>query len=376
MKIGKVLGWSACLAAGVMAAFAAAAAIFLRTSPQFGNRSSPERLHAYSHSDNYRDGRFVNPIPTPMNDRIDKLVPMMFRYFFTEVPDKIPDSPLPMDKVDPALVADRDTAIARVTWFGHSACLLEVDGRKILFDPMFGQAPAPLSFLASKRFNPELPIEVERLPRIDAVLISHDHYDHLDYGSILRLKGMVDRFYVPLGVGAHLAGWGVDTARIVEMNWGDSSGFGGIGIFCSPARHFSGRGLGDRFETLWASWVVKSRRKRIYFSGDTGYGPHFRAIGEAHGPFDFAMMECGQYNEQWPDIHMMAGETVKASMQLRAATVLPIHWGAFALSLHSWYDPIRAITAAARGKGLRIAAPKIGEPVPLEGPVPSDRWWP
>ncbi|MDB5105128.1 MAG: fold metallo-hydrolase [Fibrobacteres bacterium] len=372
-RLARILGIISLLAF----LFIAPIVIFLYAGPQFGGRPTADQKARFAATGHYRNGRFINQIPTDMSMRPDKMIPMMWHYFTTKVPDKIPDVPLPMMKVDPASVADRDSGIERLTWFGHSACLLETGGRKILFDPMFGDVPAPLPFLTTHRFNKELAIDPERLPRMDAVVISHDHYDHLDYGSILKLESKVDRFLVPLGVGAHLLRWGVEASRITELDWGDSATQAGFTFVCAPARHFSGRALRDASSTLWASWVVKAGAKRIYFSGDSGYGPHFAAIGRAYGPFDLVMMECGQYNEQWPAIHMVAGDAVKAVRELGGRLMLPIHWGAFALSLHSWYDPIRGATAKAGEMGVRITTPEIGEPVYYgTDKVPSEKWWP
>jgi L-ascorbate metabolism protein UlaG (beta-lactamase superfamily) len=334
-------------------------------------------LETYAATGHYRDGKFVNQVPTDMSMSLRRTVPLMYRYFTTPVADKAPAGPLPMKRPDPLALAQRDTSIDRLTWFGHSTCLLETGGRKILFDPMFGASPAPLPFLAGHRFNAEMPIVPEGLPRLDAVVISHDHYDHLDYGSILKLREKTDLFLVPLGVGAHLLRWGVAPDRIREFDWGDSASHAGFTFVCAPARHFSGRGLRDGSSTLWASWIVKTGRKRIYFSGDSGYGPHFQATGAAHGPFDLVLVECGQYNEDWAAIHMMPADAVKAAQELGGRLMVPIHWGAFALSLHAWYAPIRAVTAEARARNVRIAAPELGEAVNFaRDSVPDRQWWP
>jgi L-ascorbate metabolism protein UlaG (beta-lactamase superfamily) len=363
--------------AAILALLILSIAAFIWLSPQFGARPSPAQHTRYAATGHYSDGKFVNQLPTDMTMSLRKTAPLMYRYFTTPVQDKSPSGPLPMLRPDPLALAQRDTSIERLTWFGHSACLLETRGRKILFDPMFGDSPAPLPFLAAHRFNTDLPILPEALPRLDAVVISHDHYDHLDYGSILKLKDKTDLFLVPLGVGAHLLRWGVEPDRIRELDWGDSASQAGFTFVCAPARHFSGRGLRDGSSTLWASWIVKTGRKRIYFSGDSGYGPHFQAIGAAHGPFDLVLMECGQYNADWSEIHMVPADAVKAVQELGGRLMIPIHWGAFALSLHAWYAPIREVTAEARARNVRIAAPELGEAVYLDrDSVPDRQWWP
>ncbi len=363
--------------AGLAAAVLLAVWAFMAFSPQLGAEQGKGRSEAFEGTGHYAHGKFVNQVPTDMSMRIDRLVPMLRRYYLTSVPDKFPPGPLPMLRPDPAALASRDTAIARVTWFGHSACLLEIAGRKILFDPMFGQVPAPLPFLSTHRFNPVLPVDPDALPHLDAIVLSHDHYDHLDYGSILKLKGKTDRFFAPLGVGAHLERWGVDGQAIRELDWGDSTAFAGIGFICAPARHFSGRGLRDNSATLWASWIIKAGGKTIYFSGDSGYGPHFREIGRRYGPFDFAMIECGQYDAQWPAIHMRAAEAVQAAREIGTKLMMPIHWAAFALALHPWYEPARTITEKAKAAGMPVVIPELGEAVPLDGgKLPDAVWWP
>jgi L-ascorbate metabolism protein UlaG (beta-lactamase superfamily) len=241
---------------------------------------------------------------------------------------------------------------------------------------MLGDTPAPHPWLGSKRYNPTLPLAIEKLPHLDAVVISHDHYDHLDYGSIVKLKDKVDRFYVPLGVAAHLVRWGVPSDSITELNWWEEQNVDGFTFICTPARHFSGRGLFDGFQTLWASWVIKTTNTSIYFSGDSGYGPHFKEIGEKYGPFDLTMLECGQYNERWTDIHMMPEETVQASVDLKSKLLMPIHWGAFTLALHSWADPVDRVTFTAHKLNIPITTPRLGEPVLLhQAEFPDDEWW-
>lgn len=377
MKLLRLLKLLTLSAAALLAAFIVVVWGFMVFSPQFGAIQSAGRVQAFKATGHYADGKFLNEVPTDMSMRMDRIVPMLRRYYLTSVADKFPPGPLPMVRPDSAALGLRDTNIARVTWFGHSACLLEVAGRKILFDPMFGQVPAPLPFLSTARFNPVLPIEPEALPHLDAIILSHDHYDHLDRGSILKLIGKTDRFYAPLGVGAHLELWGVDGNRIRELDWGDSTGFADVSLFCMPARHFSGRALRDNSATLWASWVIKAGGRTIYFSGDSGYGPHFREIGRRHGPFDLALVECGQYDAHWPAIHMRAEEAVQAARELGAKLMIPIHWGAFALALHSWYEPAQSVSEKARVAGMPVAIPRIGEAVPFGGgALPDSVWWP
>jgi L-ascorbate metabolism protein UlaG (beta-lactamase superfamily) len=242
---------------------------------------------------------------------------------------------------------------------------------------MFGDVPAPHPWLGKHRFSKSLPIEIEKLPQIDAVILSHDHYDHLDYGSITKLKSKVNQFFTPLGVGSHLTEWGIDSSKVKELDWWDEVQYGDFTFACTPAQHFSGRRMGDRGATLWASWVIKTAENSIFFSGDSGYNAHFKEIGEKYGPFDFAMIECGQYNEQWKQIHMMPEQTVLAGIDLKAKLIMPIHWAAFKLAFHTWTDPIERVTKKAKEMNMPIATPMIGEPILIDkqNQFPHSDWW-
>jgi L-ascorbate metabolism protein UlaG (beta-lactamase superfamily) len=252
---------------------------------------------------------------------------------------------------------------------------VELAGKNILLDPMLSIEMGPVKWATPNRYNPTLPISPDKLPPIDAVLISHDHYDHLDYQTIQRIKHKVTKFYVPLGIGPHLRAWGVAPERIVEMNWGDEAQLDGLTIVSTPSRHFSGRGLTNRNSTLWTSWVMKSAKNRVFYSGDGGYGPHFSAIGAAHGPFDLAVMECGQYDRQWADIHMLPEQSVQAARDVRGKVMLPVHWGAYTEAHHDWNEPVTRATAEAARLGQPITTPRLGEPVTLGTELPSTRWW-
>jgi len=261
-----------------------------------------------------------------------------------------------------------------ITWYGHSALLLEMEGKRILLDPMFGAYSSPVSFFG-KRFAYQSPIDINAFTNIDAVILSHDHYDHLDYVSILKLKDHVKHFYVPLGVGSHLQYWGVNAANITELDWWGTTEAGDFSFTAAPARHFSGRGIRDRNKTLWASWIIKGKYNKIYFSGDGGYGAHFKEIGERYGPFDFTLMECGQYNEKWANIHMMPEQTLQANIDLRGKAMMPVHWGAFALAVHPWREPAERLLKAAALHEVRVAYPFIGQRFSINEPLPAIKWW-
>jgi len=293
-------------------------------SPQLGATVRGESLKRLQMSENVRDGRFRNSVATRMDTSEDGSFGAIVD-FFKGSTDRTPAGSMSTTSLSSESVTGEEGL--KVTWLGHSTCLIEIDGRLILTDPMFGERASPFRFLVAKRFPSKLPIEIEELPKLDAVLISHDHYDHLDYGSIRKLRTKTARFYVPLGVGAHLKKWGVPGQQIVELNWWEERAEGPLTFVATPARHFSGRGLRDRNRTLWASWVIMGSQGRVFFGGDSGYFDGFRKIGELYGPFDITMLESGAYNQAWADIHMMPEETVPAPRDLKGELLFPIHWG-------------------------------------------------
>ncbi|PVY39736.1 MBL fold metallo-hydrolase [Pontibacter virosus] len=348
---------------------------FMHLSPQFGGEAKGERLKLIQASPNYEDGIFHNPVPTNMEISFGGYVKMINSRLFDKTENQSPDWPIPVEKIDPTQLASAQDTATVLTWFGHSTFLIELDGMRLLVDPMLGDRASPLSFLGPKRFTDELPITVEDLPFIDAVLISHDHYDHLDYGSIKKLAAKTGHFYVSLGVGAHLERWDIPAEKITELDWWDEAELAGIKFVATPARHFSGRGISDRMKTLWTSWVIQGKTEKIFFSGDTGYFDGFKEIGNRYGPFDITLLECGQYNELWQSIHMMPEETVQAHLDLKGKLMMPIHWGAFALALHSWTDPIERVTKKAKEMNVPMTTPRIGEPVILKRQFPQSNWW-
>lgn len=337
--------------------------LFINLSPEFGGKHSDQDKKRYAKSLHYKDQKFKNLTPTNMDMSFGQMMGSL-RDFIKGTPNDKPNFDLPVKHID-SIDLVQNNGVNRLIWFGHSTFLLQLDNKNILIDPMLGNVPAPHPWLGGNRYSKSLPIEIEKMPRIDAILISHDHYDHLDYGSIQKLSEKTNQFLVPLGVGAHLKEWGVPTHKIEEFDWWKELTYEHIKFVFTPSRHFSGRGLVDRNSTLWGSWVIKGSDNNLYFSGDSGYGPHFKEIGTKFGPFDFAMMECGQYNEKWADIHMMPEETVQASIDVKAKIAMPIHWGAFTLALHEWTDPVDRFTSESNKKGVNILTPKIGETIDL-----------
>ncbi|MCM3629671.1 MBL fold metallo-hydrolase [Paenibacillus glycanilyticus] len=368
-----ILIWIAVLAVIVLLV-----ALFLKISPVFGGKPGEQTLARMKKSPHYEKGKFVNTLPSSMSMSLRENLELLMEFARGNKGAK-PAKALAVEPISPQSLRENARQAggkAKITWFGHSALLLELDGKKLLLDPMLGRAPSPVPWIGGKRFSSALPIEIEELPAIDAVLLSHDHYDHLDYGSIKRLKDKVGRFFVPLGVAAHLERWGVAPDRIEEFNWWEEVVWEGIRMACTPARHFSGRGMTGRNGTLWCSWVLHGKAARIFFSGDSGYGPHFRQIGEQYGPFDLTLMECGQYDPRWAAIHMMPEESVQAHLDVKGELMIPIHWGAFRLAMHDWSDPVERAVKKARELRAKIATPRIGEPVRIGTETyPTAEWW-
>ncbi len=344
----------------------------------FGADPSGERMERIRRSPNFVDGVFTNPVAadrTPSGSLL-KFLPTYFRK--EERARRTPAGTVP---VHPTTVADLAVPAAsglRLTWMGHSSVLAEIDGHRVLFDPVWSERCSPFAFAGPKRLHP-VPVPLAEVGRPDVVVISHDHYDHLDMATVRSLARTGTRFAVPLGVGAHLEHWGVRADRITELDWHESAVVGDLTLTATPARHFCGRALRNTQHTLWASWVVAGPEHRIFHSGDTGYFPGFADIGEQYGPFDATMVQIGAYSEFWPDIHMTPEEGVRAHADLQGeaarGVMLPIHWGTFNLAPHSWEEPVEGTVAAAGRLGARVAAPTPGQPFEPAGGLPSDPWW-
>jgi L-ascorbate metabolism protein UlaG (beta-lactamase superfamily) len=325
----------------------------------FGADPGGARMRRIRNSPNFADGVFQNP-ETARTRPDGSMLEFAKVYFRSEErAHRSPTGTVPVHATTLADLARPAATGLRLTWMGHSSVLAEIDGHRVLH-------PVPLPLAA--------------LGPVDVVVISHDHYDHLDMPTIKALAGTDTVFAVPLGVGAHLEHWGISVDRIRELDWQESTKVGGITLTATPARHFCGRGLRNTQHTLWASWVAEGEAHRIYHSGDTGYFQGFKDIGAAHGPFDATMIQIGAYSDFWPDIHMTPQEGMRSHLDLQggepSGVMLPIHWGTFNLSTHAWSDPGEGTLAAARAVGARVALPRPGEPFePTAGAVPSEPWW-
>lgn len=289
-------------------------------------------------------------------------------------PDQEPAAPLPMVGPEDRTFDTPPESGLRITWLGHSTLIVEIDGARILTDPVWAERASPSKWAGPARFHAP-PIALKDLPPIDAIILSHDHYDHLDMDAIRTLgKDTNIPFYAPLGVGAHIRGWGVPTERVTELAWWEKVSVKGVQLVATPARHFSGRGLLDRNKTLWTSWAMVGPEHRVYFSGDTGPTKYFKEIGDKLGPFDVTMLEVGAWNAAWGDIHLGPYEAAKAHLQLRGKSMLPVHWGTFPLANHAWYQPAVVLAEEAEKLGITLLTPGIGGQV--EPPATDKPWWP
>lgn len=359
-----------------------------RLGPRVGTSPSAQlRAARIASSPQSRDGRFLNVEPMVMK------VGAMVQGLFTRSRQSVPSHVLPV--VRPSDVRLTDPAHApRVTWFGHSSLRLEIGGLDILIDPVWGERASPVSWAGPRRWYAP-PTALDDLPLPDVVVISHDHYDHLDQHTIVTLavrhaqqrtaNGAMQRgsralrFLVPLGVGAHLEHWGIAPEQITECDWWESQQIGGVTFTCAPARHASGRSLLDRDATLWASWAITTSAHRVFYSGDSGMTSLFHDIGERLGPFDLTLMQIGAYGQGWPTVHLLPEQAVTAQEALRGRAMLPVHWGLFNLAYHSWDDPIERLQAAHTGsralRDLPLLTPRPGETIGLDGAGATRAWW-
>ena len=382
--------------------------------PVFGKAPAGPRLQRVRQSKHYKDNHFENLVPTSVTLKGASLFKML-REYRNRPASTTPEHRIPSVRTDLRTLPDDKVSIV---WFGHSSYLLKVKGTTILVDPVFSGNASPVSFMAKAYPGTEVYTAAD-MPEIDILLLTHDHYDHLDYPTILQLMPVVKKYCTSLGVGAHLESWGVAAEKIVELDWWEGWSVKADGIAAAvaeggiagaaavegdvftftatPARHFSGRSF-KRGGTLWSSFVLKTAGYSLFLGGDSGYEEHFKAIGDRFGPFDLAVLECGQYGKNWPYIHMIPEQTVQAALDLRAAALLPVHWSKFTLSLHPWNEPIRRVVAAAGAmatgamgdaagaveaagdaaaaveKRFSLATPMIGQPVVVGGPYPDARW--
>lgn len=338
----------------------------------FGARPTGERLELMKKSKNFRDGQFQNFSPTPALVEGYSQTGVLFDFLFRKKDRAVPDKSIPAIITNlKALPQEQNLLI----WFGHSSYLLQLEGKTLLVDPVLSGYAAPFSWM-NKAFKGTSTYKVEDLPPIDYLLISHDHYDHLDYDTMKKLKGKVGKIICGLGVGAHLEKWGYAPSQLIEKDWGDKVVLDNqLTLYFTPARHFSGRSL-SRNNTLWTSYVVETPSKKIFIGGDSGYDKHFAAICKQFGGFDLAILENGQYNEAWRYIHTMPEEFLQVSKDLKAKRTFPVHSGKFDLGGHAWDEPLSRITELNKQDNQVLITPMIGQVVELDNENQVfQRWW-
>jgi L-ascorbate metabolism protein UlaG (beta-lactamase superfamily) len=341
-------------------------ALIVMVSTQLKSTSSAQSRSVLS-----LDNDLKNRIQVTKGGRFEQ-VRIMLDFFFNKPADTVPSTVIPVQIITKQqLMAAANNTVYRL---GHSTVLMKLHDAFWLTDPMFSERASPVQFAGPKRFHAP-PVSIDELPPIKGVIISHDHYDHLDHVSILKLVGKTEYFLTPLGVGNILVNWGVPAAKVRQLDWWQEIDIGEVRLVAAPAQHFSGRSPFKRNQTQWASWVILADKQRLFFSGDSGYFDGFKIIGDKYGPFDLTMLETGAYNENWPEVHMHPEESMHAHRDLRGRFLLPIHNGTFDLSMHSWHEPLDRIVALGNVQSIPVITPVMGEPVSLSSTKVWRHWW-
>jgi L-ascorbate metabolism protein UlaG (beta-lactamase superfamily) len=340
----------------------------------FGSKSQGLRLERVHASPRFIKGLFRNTAPVGVGLKRGHVV-STFKDFAFGGQTRVPPRPLPSLDPRERWMKPVETGL-RATWLGHSTVLLEIDGYRVLTDPVWGERVSPVSFAGPKRFQP-VPVAVAALPPLDVVVISHDHYDHLDYPTILALAKTNVPFVTALGIGAHLEAWGVPAARITELDWWESWRLpaGDLTVTAAPSQHFSGRSATTRNATLWSSLVVRTPKHGVFFSGDTGLTPEYGEIAGRLGPFDLVMLEVGAFHPAWGDIHLGPENALEALGLLGGGAFLPVHWGTFNLAIHAWDDPAETLLRTAPAKGVHLVMPQLGDPIEPSRVEKVEPWW-
>lgn len=344
--------------------------IFLQ-QPQFGTVAKGELLKKILRSQYYKNNQFQNMNPTPQFTDGASVPKVMKQFFFERNPRNKPSEPLPTAKHN---IKDLPANENLLVWFGHSSYLLQVDGKRFLVDPVMSGHASPVKFTTPAFAGTDV-YNTNDLPHIDFLVLTHDHYDHLDYQTIKEVRSKVGHVITGLGTGSHLLRWGYSPSIITELDWNEEHQLeNGFTLHTTTARHFSGRSF-KRNSSLWLAMLLTTPSKKIYIGGDSGYDVHFKSIGEKVGSIDLAILENGQYNRYWKHIHMMPEEVVQAAIDLRAKKLLPVHWGKFALAMHAWDEPIKRVVKEAGRKEIELLHPMIGDVLNLDAPAVQERWW-
>ena len=340
--------------------------VFVMTCTLLNHKSAAQARSALS-----LESDLKNPVMVTKGGRLEQ-ARIMWDFFFNKPADTRPSGDIPLQAVTRArLQAAPNNTVYRL---GHSTVLMKLDDEFWITDPIFSKRSSPVQFAGPERFHAP-PISIDQLPPIKGVIVSHDHYDHLDHDSIMKLAEKTDYFLTPLGVGDILIDWGVAAAKVRQLDWWQETEVGGVHFVATPAQHFSGRGLFSRNRTQWASWVILAAGQRVFFSGDSGYFNGFRRIGEKYGPFDLTLLETGAYNKNWPNVHMHPEESIQAHLDLNGTLLLPIHNATFDLSMHSWREPFDRMVALGSAHGIPVITPLMGEPVSMHSAKSRQQWW-
>lgn len=338
--------------------------------PKFGRRPLGNRFDNIKHTSNFKNGQFQNVSITPDLAEGANYYTVLKEFFFGKSKRNVPKGLIPSVKTN---LKNLDPNQDILVWFGHSSYFMQLSGKTFLVDPVFSNHASPLSFTVNA-FKGSNVYRAEDFPEIDFLIVTHDHWDHLDYDTVLKLKPKVKRIITSLGTGEHFERWNFDMEKVSEMNWHEELIFGDFKFNAVPARHFSGRGL-KRNQAIWISLVLKTPKRNIYIGGDSGYDTFFKTTGNLFGPFDLAILECGQYNKNWKYIHMMPEETVQASNDLKAKVLMPVHWAKFPLALHNWDDSIIRADKAASIENVNLTHPMIGEILDFDNLGTTKKWW-
>lgn len=351
----------------------AALSVIITNSAGFGKLPTGLRLKKIQHLPNYQNGAIQNLSPTPMQPDGVSFFKVLKAFLFEKQPNKIPSTILP--HIKPNLNGSPGGDKPEIIWFGHSSYLIKINGIRMLVDPIFSNRPSPFSFIGTKAFPGTDFVQADDFDNFDILLITHDHYDHLDYHTIQKIAPKAAKIVASIGVGAHLEKWGVAPDKISELSWSETiTVCNDVKITAVPARHFAGRKFKAK-QTLWSAFIVKTEKFNIFVGGDSGYDAHFESIGKDYGPFDLALLECGQYDKYWPYIHMFPEQTIQAAKDLNAKVLMPVHWGKFSLALHTWDDSIKRVVTEAEKENTTLVTPKLGETIILDTYMPIEKWW-
>jgi len=365
----SLLAWSGLAVTSLL--FVLSSVFLLTGCAAFGSKPSGDRLLRVQQSPEWHGDHFENPQPMWADAR-----GAWGRFLLgPSNPHTVPAAPLPVVRDAASTFIGPPASGLRVTWFGHSSALVEIDGSKVLIDPLWSDRASPVTWAGPKRWYPP-PVALTDLPGIDAVVISHDHHDHLDYATIVAMKSWSTVFVVPLGLGAHLSRWGIPEHRIIELDWWQSTRVGTLELVATPARHASGRITTKSNRTLWAGYALIGAQHRAWYSGDTGFHDDLPRIGERLGPFDVTLIEAGQYDALWPDTHLGPELAVEAHRLVRGKAMIPVHWALLKLGEHTWTEPAERVLAAARCRAVKVLVPRPGESVEPTQTAETSRWWP